>query len=118
MELTKNIGESGKKHHTARSRNDQILVALKLFYREYLNEISIRLEELITALIRQAEKYKDVLIPGYTHMQVAMPSSFGLWFGGYGESLIHDYSILKNTLEIINQNPLAYSGRDYVGTRD
>jgi len=107
MELTKNIGESGKKLHTARSRNDQILVDLKLFYREYLNEISIRLEELITALIRQAEKYKDVLMPGYTHMQVAMPSSFGLWFGGYGESLIHDYSILKNTLEIINHNPLG-----------
>lgn len=107
MELTRNIGEAGKKLHTARSRNDQILVDLKMFYREYLNAISIRLEELISALIKQAENHKDVLMPGYTHLQVAMPSSFGLWFGGYGETLIHDYSIFKNTIEIINHNPLG-----------
>lgn len=107
MQLTEFVGEAGKKLHTARSRNDQILVDLKLYYREFLFEVSNQLEDLINALLDRAHQYQEVLMPGYTHLQVAMPSSFGLWFGGYGETLIHDYSVLKNTIEIINHNPLG-----------
>ena len=107
MELTRRIGEAGKKLHTSRSRNDQVLVDLKLYYREYLSEMADRLEKLILVLLEMAEKYKEILMPGYTHMQVAMPSSFGLWFGAYAETLIHDYSVLRNTLSVINHNPLG-----------
>lgn len=107
MQLTDMIGEAGKKLHTARSRNDQILVDLKLYYREYLSDVAGQLEQLIHALLDRAGQYKEVLMPGYTHMQVAMPSSFGLWFGGYGETLIHDFAVLKNTIEIVNHNPLG-----------
>lgn len=107
MTLIKTIGESGKKLHTARSRNDQVLVDLKLYYRQYLLETAVKLEDIILQLLTMADKHKDVLMPGYTHMQVAMPSSFGLWFGGYGETLIHDYGVVLNSLEIINHNPLG-----------
>lgn len=107
MILTKNIGEAGKKLHTSRSRNDQILVDLKLYFRDYLLNLSDKLERIIHLFLDQSEKHKEVLMPGYTHMQVAMPSSFGLWFGAYGEALIHDYSVVQNTLDIINHNPLG-----------
>lgn len=107
MTLTAKIGKAGKKLHTSRSRNDQILVDLKLYYRDYLLALGEKLERIIQLFLAQSEKHKDILMPGYTHMQVAMPSSFGLWFGAYGEALIHDYSIVRNTLEIINHNPLG-----------
>ena len=105
--LTKNIGEPGKKLHTSRSRNDQILVDLKLFYRDFLRAIGEKIEIIIGLLLQKSERHREVLMPGYTHMQVAMPSSFGLWFGAYGEALIHDYAVIRNTLEIINHNPLG-----------
>ena len=105
--LTRKIGEPGKKLHTSRSRNDQVLVDLKMYYRDYLLMIARKLEKIIDLLLTQSRAYKEVLMPGYTHMQVAMPSSFGLWFGGYGEALIHDYAVACNTLEIINHNPLG-----------
>lgn len=105
--LTSNIGEPGKKLHTSRSRNDQVLVDLKLYYRDYLQKLGRKLEDIIDLFLLKSEKHRDVLMPGYTHMQVAMPSSFGLWFGAYGESLIHDFAVVRNTLEIINHNPLG-----------
>lgn len=105
--LIQALGEPGKKLHTSRSRNDQILVDLKMYYRDFLQDIATRLENLIDKFLRKSELHKDILMPGYTHMQVAMPSSFGLWFGAYGEALIHDYTLVRSTLEIINHNPLG-----------
>lgn len=105
--LTREIGEPGKKLHTSRSRNDQILVDLKMYYRGYLQQIGKKLEGLIDKFLWKSDQHREVLMPGYTHMQVAMPSSFGLWFGAYGEALIHDYSAVRSTLEIINHNPLG-----------
>lgn len=105
--LTRKIGEAGKKLHTARSRNDQILVDLKLYYRDFLQTLSEKIEKIIGLFLDKSEKHKDVLMPGYTHMQVAMPSSFGLWFGAYGEALIHDYAVVRNIQDIINHNPLG-----------
>ncbi|GAA5222287.1 argininosuccinate lyase [Membranihabitans marinus] len=107
MELTKMIGEAGKKLHTARSRNDQVLVDLKMYYRDYLTQIISDLEVLIKEFLKASEKYKSLLMPGYTHLQVAMPSSFGLWLGGYGECLIADIMQLKSLVEVVNLNPLG-----------
>jgi argininosuccinate lyase len=105
--LTEKLGEAGKKVHTARSRNDQILVDLKLFYRHQILEIVEGTKELIERFIKLSEENKEVLIPGYTHFQAAMPSSFGLWFGAYAESLTEDLMLLKGTFEYVNQNPLG-----------
>ena len=106
-ELTKKIGEAGKKIHTARSRNDQVLVDLHLYTREEIVLIKGLIKQLFDTLIELAEQHKDVLIPGYTHMQVAMPSSFGVWFSAYAESLIDDLTMLNAAYKISNQNPLG-----------
>lgn len=105
--LTEALGETGKKVHTARSRNDQVLVDIKLFARDKLKEIVTHTRSLFNLLISLSNEHKDVLMPGYTHMQVAMPSSFGLWFGAYAESLTDDLILLLAAYRIINQNPLG-----------
>ena len=105
--LTNALGETGKKVHTARSRNDQVLLDLKLFTRDKLKEIVIKAEKLFNTLINLSEKHKEILMPGYTHMQIAMPSSFGLWFGAYAESLADDMILIKAAYDITNQNPLG-----------
>src|SRR5690606_17240529 len=92
--LTKELGDLGKKIHSGRSRNDQVLLDLKLFTREGIREIVNATSELIDTLLTRSEQHKDVLMPGYTHLQVAMPSSFGLWFGAYAESLTDDLELL------------------------
>ncbi|SDL09374.1 argininosuccinate lyase [Salinimicrobium catena] len=107
FELTKSLGDTGKKIHTARSRNDQVLVAMQLYFKENLQEISGKTSELIDVLLGLAEKHQDKLLPGYTHLQVAMPSSFGLWFSAYAEILIDDLHLLKAGLKIVDQNPLG-----------
>ncbi|CAA0174238.1 argininosuccinate lyase [Tenacibaculum maritimum] len=107
FELTKEFGEVGKKIHTARSRNDQVLVALQLYYKESLLEIKKEVNILFNTLLLIAEKYKNNLIPGYTHLQVAMPSSIGLWVSAYAELLIDDVSMLNAAIKIIDQNPLG-----------
>ncbi len=105
--LTKSLGDIGKKIHSGRSRNDQVLVDLRLFFRAELQEI-VRLMELVFhGFQEQSEQYKDVLMPGYTHFQVAMVSSFGLWFGAYAESLTEDLSLLESVFNIVNHNPLG-----------
>ena len=105
--LTRKLGDVGKKIHSGRSRNDQVLVDLKLFTREALREIVVGVEKLFNTLLALSNKYKDVLLPGYTHLQVAMPSSFGLWFGAYAESLVDDMRMLKAAYDICNRNPLG-----------
>lgn len=105
--LTRRIGDLGKKIHSGRSRNDQVLVDLKLFARAELQEVVSLVDELFNVLIAQSNKYKDVLMPGYTHLQVAMPSSFGLWFGAYAESLVDDMEFLRAAYNIVNRNPLG-----------
>ena len=105
--LTKKLGDTGKKIHTARSRNDQVLVALQLFLKEALSEIKIQALELFDQLLQLSEKHQDKLMPGYTHMQVAMPCSFGLWFSAYAESLIDDVSFLNTAQQLTDQNPLG-----------
>lgn len=105
--LIQKLGELGKKIHTARSRNDQVLVALQLYIKTELKEIKLLTKNLFDLLIVLAEKHKTVLMPGYTHMQVAMPSSFGLWFSAYAESLIDDLHVLNSVLKIVDQNPLG-----------
>ncbi|MFA6924958.1 MAG: argininosuccinate lyase [Bacteroidales bacterium] len=105
--LTKKLGDTGKKIHTARSRNDQILVDLRLFARNELKEIVELIHELFSTLINQSEKNKNIIIPGYTHFQAAMPSSFGLWFGAYAESLVDDLVLINAAYKINNQNPLG-----------
>jgi argininosuccinate lyase len=105
--LTRRLGDVGKKIHSGRSRNDQVLVDLKLFIRDEIREIVRSMELLFDILISQSEKYKNILIPGYTHMQVAMPSSFGLWFGAYAESLCDDLHLFHAAYKIANQNPLG-----------
>ena len=107
FELVKLIGEAGKKIHTARSRNDQVLVDLHLYVKEEIDTIKSLTKTLFDTLIVLSDKHKDVLIPGYTHMQVAMPSSFGLWFSAYAESLIDDITILNAAYKISDQNPLG-----------
>ncbi len=105
--LTKKLGDVGKKIHSARSRNDQVLVDLKLFLRSEIEKLVISTKEFFDLLIKQSEKYKDDLLPGYTHLQLAMPSSFGLWFGAYAESLVDDLIIVQSAYQIVNKNPLG-----------
>ncbi len=105
--LTQQLGDLGKKIHTGRSRNDQVLTALKLFTREELRQIAERLIFLFDTLLTKSEQYKNVLMPGYTHMQIAMPSSFGLWFGAYAESLVDDLILLRSAHQITDKNPLG-----------
>ena len=105
--LTRKLGDVGKKIHSGRSRNDQVLVDLKLFTREQIKQVAEATEDLFHVLISQSNKYKDVLMPGYTHLQIAMPSSFGLWFGAYAESLADDMLILQSAYKICNRNPLG-----------
>ena len=107
FELVRLIGEAGKKVHTARSRNDQVLVDLHLYVRDEILAMKELTKSLFSTLIDLAEKHKDILLPGYTHMQVAMPSSFGLWFSAYAESLIDDVIFLNAAYAICDQNPLG-----------
>lgn len=105
--LTRKLGDVGKKIHSGRSRNDQVLVDLKLFTREQIKQIAEATEDLFHVLISQSNRYKDILMPGYTHLQIAMPSSFGLWFGAYAESLADDMLFLQSAYKICNRNPLG-----------
>ncbi|WMI69555.1 argininosuccinate lyase [Mangrovimonas sp. YM274] len=107
FELTKTYGEVGKKIHTARSRNDQVLVALQLYYKENIQEILLKTETFFLSLLDLANTHKDKLLPGYTHLQVAMPSSFGLWFSAYAEILADDSYLLQAALKTVDQNPLG-----------
>lgn len=106
-ELTNKLGEVGKKIHTARSRNDQVLVALQLYYKENLSIINDKTKTLFDTLLGLAETHKESLLPGYTHLQVAMPSSFGLWFSAYAELLIDDVYMLNAVSKVVDQNPLG-----------
>jgi argininosuccinate lyase len=105
--LTRKLGDVGKKIHSGRSRNDQVLVDLKLFMRAELRDIARHAKSLFDRLISLSEEHKEVLMPGYTHLQVAMPSSFGLWFGAYAESLVDDVRLLAAAYDTANQNPLG-----------
>ncbi|WP_258104389.1 argininosuccinate lyase [Marinoscillum sp. MHG1-6] len=105
--LTERLGEMGKKIHSGRSRNDQVLVDLKMYFRYEIEEIVKLVDGLFNTLIALSDQYKNVLIPGYTHMQVAMPSSFGLWFGAYAESLSEDLHALQAAYSVANKNPLG-----------
>ncbi|MEO6613843.1 MAG: argininosuccinate lyase [Chitinophagaceae bacterium] len=105
--LTQKLGDSGKKIHSARSRNDQVLTDIRLFLRNELEEMVTAIQSLFELLQAQSEKYKDHLLPGYTHLQLAMPSSFGLWFGAYAESLVDDMVTLRSAYEVVNKNPLG-----------
>lgn len=105
--LTEKIGEAGKKIHSARSRNDQVLVDIKLFLRQEIHLLAEEVLSLFHLLQAQSEKYKDHLLPGYTHLQLAMPSSFGLWFGAYAESLVDDVTTLQAAYKVVNKNPLG-----------
>lgn len=105
--LIEKLGDTGKKIHTARSRNDQVLVAMHLYLKEELTDIKSQVKLLFNELIRLAEKHQKVLLPGYTHLQIAMPSSFGLWFSAYAESLIDDLYFVKAAYKIADQNPLG-----------
>ena len=107
MLLTRRLGDMGKKIHSGRSRNDQILVDLKLFTRQQLMDIVEEVEVLFDELIQKSNQYKEVLMPGYTHLQIAMPSSFGLWFGAYAESLADDMLFLQAAYRMTNRNPLG-----------
>lgn len=105
--LTRALGDTGKKIHSGRSRNDQILLDLKLFTRDQIKITVESVSHLIDILLAQSERYKHVLMPGYTHLQIAMPSSFGLWFGAYAESLVDDLQVLLSAFRIVNRNPLG-----------
>ena len=105
--LTRKLGDVGKKIHSGRSRNDQVLVDLKLFMRDELRKVASHAKQLFDRLIALSEEHKDTLMPGYTHLQVAMPSSFGLWFGAYAESLIDDMRLVVAAYDTANQNPLG-----------
>lgn len=105
--LIQKLGDTGKKIHTARSRNDQVLVAMHLYLKHELQEIKQQTADLFDLLLNLAEKHKDVLLPGYTHLQIAMPSSFGLWFSAYAESLIDDLYFIDAAYKIADQNPLG-----------
>jgi len=107
MQLTRTAGEAGKKIHMGRSRNDQVLTAIKLYLRSELVAISKQVEELFNVFIELSEKHKEVLLPGYTHFQIAMPSSFGLWLGAYAESLCDDMELMVAAYNICNKNPLG-----------
>lgn len=105
--LTRKLGDLGKKIHSGRSRNDQVLLDLKLYTRSEIKSLASLMSQLFDTLILQSEKYKEVLMPGYTHLQIAMPSSFGLWFGAYAESLVDDLHLLQASYRICNKNPLG-----------
>lgn len=105
--LTRKLGDVGKKVHSGRSRNDQVLLDLRLYIRHEIETLVQLTEKLFHTLIQLSEKHKDVLLPGYTHTQVAMPSSFGLWFGAYAESLVDDLTVLQAAYKVSNQNPLG-----------
>ncbi|MCC8146893.1 MAG: argininosuccinate lyase, partial [Bacteroidales bacterium] len=105
--LTRKLGDVGKKIHSGRSRNDQVLLDIKLFTREAIENLVNKVSTLIDVLINQSNRYKEVLLPGYTHLQIAMPSSFGLWFGAYAESLTDDLLLLQAAYKICNRNPLG-----------
>lgn len=106
-ELTATLGDVGKKIHTARSRNDQVLVACHLYYKENLGLVREKVKTLFDTLLNQAEVYKDKVLPGYTHLQVAMPSSFGLWFSAYAEQMIDDVFLIDAAIKTVDQNPLG-----------
>jgi argininosuccinate lyase len=106
-ELTNKLGEVGKKIHTARSRNDQVLVALHLYYKEHLALVNDKVKTVFDTLLKLADTHKGSLLPGYTHLQVAMPSSFGLWFSAYAELLIDDVYMLNAVSKVVDQNPLG-----------
>lgn len=105
--LTERIGEAGKKIHSGRSRNDQVLVDLKLFFRMEIQTLVGNVQSLFDRLIRLSNTHREVLLPGYTHLQIAMPSSFGLWFGAYAESLVDDLQVLQAAWKVCNKNPLG-----------
>lgn len=105
--LTQKLGDVGKKIHSARSRNDQVLVDIKLFLRHELEELVKTIQPFFELLQTQSEKYKNDLLPGYTHLQLAMPSSFGLWLGAYAESLVDDVTTIKAAYDVVNKNPLG-----------
>jgi argininosuccinate lyase len=105
--LTRQLGDTGKKVHSGRSRNDQVLLDLRLYFRDEIRQIAYQIKNLFDTLTRLSEEHKGVLMPGYTHTQVAMPSSFGLWFGAYAESLTDDITLLQAAYRIVNQNPLG-----------
>jgi argininosuccinate lyase len=113
--LTQRIGEAGKKIHSGRSRNDQVAVDIKLFLRAEILQIRDLAKDLFDLLVAQSERYREYLLPGYTHLQIAMPSSFGLWFGAYAESLVDDLELLAAAYHITNKNPLG-SGAGYGST--
>lgn len=105
--LTARLGDAGKKIHSGRSRNDQVLVDVKLFLRDAIEKVTRDVRAFFDLLIQQSERYKDYRYPGYTHLQVAMPSSFGLWFGAYAESLVDDLTVLEAAYRVVNKNPLG-----------
>ncbi len=105
--LTEKLGDAGKKIHTARSRNDQVLVDVNLYLRDVIKELKEQVKILFDLLMELAEKHQNVLLPGYTHLQIAMPSSFGMWFSAYAETLIDDITMLNAALKIVDQNPLG-----------
>lgn len=105
--LTKKLGDVGKKIHSGRSRNDQVLVDIKLFLRNEIEDLTTYIQSLFELLINKSEEHKFRLLPGYTHLQLAMPSSFGLWFGAYAESLADDLITLEGAYQIVNKNPLG-----------
>ena len=107
LQLTRNAGEAGKKIHMGRSRNDQVLTAVKLYLKSELKAISTQVEEVFGVFIKLSEQHKNVLLPGYTHFQIAMPSSFGLWLGAYAESLCDDMELVVAAYHICNKNPLG-----------
>ncbi|MGZ4033334.1 MAG: argininosuccinate lyase [Bacteroidia bacterium] len=110
--LTKKIGEAGKKIHSGRSRNDQVLLDIKLYLRSELKNITKEVSKLFDTFIQLSEEHKEKLLPGYTHLQIAMPSSFGLWFGAYAESLLDDMELVLAAYNVVNKNPLG-SGAGY-----
>ena len=107
MNLTRRLGDMGKKIHSGRSRNDQVLVDIKLFLKDEVRGVRQEILDLFTMLQKLSERYKDVLLPGYTHGQIAMPSSFGLWFGAYAEALSEDMYMLRGAYKVVDQNPLG-----------
>lgn len=107
LQLTRALGDMGKKIHSGRSRNDQVLLDLRLFMRAKIEDVAQSVTHLFQVLSEQSERYRHVLMPGYTHLQIAMPSSFGLWFGAYAESLVDDMQLLQSVYKICNRNPLG-----------
>lgn len=105
--LTRKLGDVGKKIHSGRSRNDQVLVDIRMFLRQELKEVVHSIQSLFELLVSKSEEHKDKLLPGYTHFQLAMPSSFGLWFGAYAESLVDDLLVLLSAYRVVNKNPLG-----------